>query len=108
MSARESGRRECHRRERETSVFFRGYRYALRDQDTTCPAAYEAMRRGMIRLGAIYGMYGMFRMPPEIKGQVRLRGGEKTRKPKHCYIHPFLYQQWGFLWSILSPPWSMR
>ena len=33
--------------ERERSIFFRGYRYTLRDQDTTWPAAYESMRRGL-------------------------------------------------------------
>ena len=32
--------------ERERSIFFRGYRYTLRDQDTTWPAAYESVRRG--------------------------------------------------------------
>ena len=33
-------------REREGSVFFRGYRYALRDQDTTWLAACGTVHRG--------------------------------------------------------------
>ena len=39
---------EVHRieRERERSLFLRGYRYTLRDQDTTWPAAYETKCRG--------------------------------------------------------------
>jgi hypothetical protein len=41
-------------RERENSIFFRGYRYALRDQDTTWLAAYESMRRGDDETGLIY------------------------------------------------------
>ena len=32
--------------EREKSLLFRGYRYALQDQDTTWPAAYDSVRRG--------------------------------------------------------------
>ena len=31
---------------RERSIFFRGYRYTSRDQDTAWPAAYESVRRG--------------------------------------------------------------
>ena len=31
--------------ERERSIFFRGYRYTLQDQDTTWPAAYGSVRR---------------------------------------------------------------
>ena len=33
-------------REIYISIFFRGYRYTLRDQDTTWPAACESARRG--------------------------------------------------------------
>jgi len=36
------------RAERERSIFFRGYRYTLRDQDSTWPAAYESVRRWCI------------------------------------------------------------
>ena len=42
--ARPSGREQnktSDGRERERSIFFRGYRYTLRDQDTTWPAGYE-------------------------------------------------------------------
>jgi len=31
--------------ERERSIFLRGYRYTLRDHDTTWPAACESVRR---------------------------------------------------------------
>ncbi len=31
--------------EKEGSIFFRGYRYTLRDQDTTWPAAYVSVCR---------------------------------------------------------------
>ena len=41
-------------RERDESIFRRGYRYALRDQDTTWPAACEAERRGHDEKGIIY------------------------------------------------------
>ena len=34
-------------RERESSLFFCGYTYSLQDQDTTWPAAYEFVHRGM-------------------------------------------------------------
>ena len=32
---------------------FRGYGYKLRDQDITCPAAYESVRRGYDKKGVI-------------------------------------------------------
>ena len=40
--------------EREISICFRGYRYALRDQDTTWPEAYESVHRGYGGKGFIY------------------------------------------------------
>ena len=40
-------------REREKSIFLCGYRYALQDQDTTWPAAYELMRRGYDERGVL-------------------------------------------------------
>ena len=49
--------------ERErSSIFFRGYRYALRDQDTTWLAACGTMHRGyegreLITMGFRYGLY---------------------------------------------------
>ena len=47
-------------RERENSLLFRGYRYALRDQDTTWPAAYDSVRRGYDEGRSIYmGFSGM-------------------------------------------------
>ena len=50
-------------RERERDLYFSvvtGTHYGTKTPPE--PAAYEAMRRGMTRLGAIYGMYGMFRV----------------------------------------------
>ena len=40
-------------REREKSIFLCGYRYALQDQDTTWPAAYELMHRGYDERGVL-------------------------------------------------------
>jgi len=37
------------REEREGSIFVGGYRYLLRDQDTTWPVAYGSVRRDMTR-----------------------------------------------------------
>ena len=39
---------------RERSIFFRGYRYTLQDQDTTWPAACESVCRGHGEKGFIY------------------------------------------------------
>ena len=40
--------------ERERSIFFRGHRYTLRDQDTTWPAACESVCKGHDKKGFIY------------------------------------------------------
>ena len=48
------GDRTTERRERERPIFFRGYNYTLRDQDTTWPAAYKSVRRGHDEKGFIY------------------------------------------------------
>ena len=43
------------------TVICRGYRYTLRDQDTTWLAAYESLRRGHDKEGFIYRItkYGL-------------------------------------------------
>ena len=48
-------------RERERSIFRHGYRYTLRDRDTTWPAAYESERRGHDKKDFIYRIskYGL-------------------------------------------------
>ena len=47
----------CREREREGSIFCRAYRYKLRDQDTTWPAAYESVRRGHDKNIFIYRIF---------------------------------------------------
>jgi len=53
MSVRDEGR------EREMAIVFRGHRYTLWNQDCTCIAAYEAMRReGKGRREGVVGIWG--------------------------------------------------